>query len=75
MLAIQKTAENAVRHLLRLVDKKFAGQPLQAVDYLDEGEELQLKVTIDPAEGQAVFDFTGTSPQSYVCFYFCCLPD
>ncbi|GAW00676.1 hydantoinase B oxoprolinase [Lentinula edodes] len=46
-------------------DKKFAGQPLQAVDYLDEGEELQLKVTIDPAEGQAVFDFTGTSPQSY----------
>ncbi|KAJ3854352.1 Hydantoinase B/oxoprolinase-domain-containing protein [Lentinula lateritia] len=65
MLAIQKTAENAVRDLLRLVDKKFAGQPLQAVDYLDEGEELQLKVTVDPAEGQAVFDFTGTSPQSY----------
>ncbi|KAJ4490584.1 Hydantoinase B/oxoprolinase-domain-containing protein [Lentinula aciculospora] len=65
MLAIQKTAENAVRDLLRFVDRKFAGRPLHAVDYLDEGEELHLRITIDATEGDAVFDFTGTSPQSY----------
>ncbi|KAJ3755736.1 Hydantoinase B/oxoprolinase-domain-containing protein [Lentinula raphanica] len=65
MLAIQKTAENAVRDLLRYVDKKFSGRLLHAVDYLDEGEELHLKIAIDAAKGEAVFDFTETSPQSY----------
>ncbi|KIK64089.1 hypothetical protein GYMLUDRAFT_40325 [Collybiopsis luxurians FD-317 M1] len=65
MLAIQKTAEKAVRDLLRFVDRKFSGQPLSAIDYLDEGEELHLKISIDAAKGEAIFDFTGTSPQSY----------
>ncbi|KAF5391087.1 hypothetical protein D9757_003135 [Collybiopsis confluens] len=65
MHAIQKTAEYAVRDLLRFVDKKFSGQSLGAIDHLDGGEELHLKISIDAAKGEAEFDFTGTSPQSY----------
>ncbi|KAG7451405.1 uncharacterized protein BT62DRAFT_927107 [Guyanagaster necrorhizus] len=65
MFAIQKTAESAVRDLLRFVDTKFGGKSLQAIDYMDSGEQLQLKVDIDSKLGEAVFDFTGTSPQSY----------
>ncbi|SJL03555.1 related to 5-oxo-L-prolinase [Armillaria ostoyae] len=65
MTAIQNTAEAAVRELLRFVDKKFGGKPLEATDYMDDGEELRLKINIDPKRGEAVFDFTGTSPQSY----------
>lgn len=63
MTAIQNTAEAAVRELLRFVDKKFGGKPLEAIDYMDDGEELRLKISIDPKRGEAVFDFTGTSPQ------------
>ncbi|KAK0469551.1 Hydantoinase B/oxoprolinase-domain-containing protein [Desarmillaria tabescens] len=65
MFAIQKTAESAVRDLLRFVDTKFGGKSLQAIDYMDSGEQLQLKIDIDAQLGEAVFDFTGTSPQSY----------
>ncbi len=64
MTAIQNTAEAAVRELLRFVDKKVGGKPLQAIDYMDHGEELRLKINIDPKRGEAVLDFTGTSPQS-----------
>ncbi|KIY42931.1 hypothetical protein FISHEDRAFT_68253 [Fistulina hepatica ATCC 64428] len=65
MLAIQKTSERAVRELLRFAHAKFHGKPLQAIDYLDEGAEIHLKVDIDPESGDAVFDFTGTSAQLY----------
>ncbi|KAK0236133.1 Hydantoinase B/oxoprolinase-domain-containing protein [Armillaria nabsnona] len=65
MFAIQKTAEFAVRDLLRFVNTKFGGKSLQAIDYMDSGEQLQLKIDIDAKQGEAVFDFTGTSPQSY----------
>lgn len=65
MFAIQKTAEFAVRDLLRFVDNKFGGKSLQAIDYMDSGEQLELKIDIDAKQGEAVFDFTGTSPQSY----------
>lgn len=64
MLAIQKTAENTVRDLLRFVNNKFSGRLLHAVDYLDEGQQLHLNIAIDATEGEAVFDFTGTSAQS-----------
>lgn len=69
MLAIQKTAENAVRDLLRFVHRKFTGRILHAIDYLDEGQELHLNIAIDAVEGEAIFDFTGTSAQSYVLHY------
>lgn len=36
---------------------------LRAVDRMDDGNPIQLEVTIDSASGSAVFDFTGTGPQ------------
>ncbi|EIW72692.1 hypothetical protein TREMEDRAFT_67004 [Tremella mesenterica DSM 1558] len=65
MNAIMLTAERAVRDLLRHVSKKFGGKPLEAVDWLDDGTMIVLKVTIDEESGSAVFDFTGTSEQVY----------
>ena len=37
---------------------------LQAEDFMDDGTPIVLTVTIDPDQGNAVFDFTGTGPQS-----------
>lgn len=65
MRAIMHTAERAVRDLLREVSRRFSGKPLEATDLLDDGTRLVLKISIDEKEGDAVFDFTGTSPQTY----------
>jgi 5-oxoprolinase (ATP-hydrolysing) len=65
MNAIMLTAEKAVRDLLKHVCKRFGGEPLEAVDWLDDGTELRLKITIDGEKGDAEFDFTGTSAQVY----------
>ncbi len=60
MQAIQENAETAVRELL----KKFStNSELIANDYLDDGSEIKLKVSIDKEQGSAVFDFTGTASQ------------
>jgi 5-oxoprolinase (ATP-hydrolysing) len=66
MNCIMRTAEQAIRNLLRHVSKRFRGKPLEAIDWLDDGTQLVLKVTIDGDDGSATFDFTGTSPQMYV---------
>ena len=63
MQAIMRTAERAVRDLLRQISKRFGGKPLEAVDWLDDGTAIKLKVTIDETDGSAEFDFTGTSAQ------------
>ncbi|KAJ5083076.1 hypothetical protein N7532_012119 [Penicillium argentinense] len=65
MYAIQATAETAVRNLLKGLCQKFGGQPLEAVDYMDDGTPIRLKVTIDGNDGSAVFDFAGTGPEVY----------
>lgn len=65
MYAIQSTAELAVRNLLKDLYKKFGGRPLEAIDYMDDGSPIQLKVTIDGESGSAVFDFEGTGPEVY----------
>lgn len=39
------------------------GIQLQSLDYLDDGSPIQLKVTLDKAQGSAVFDFEGTGPE------------
>ncbi|KAL3466986.1 putative 5-oxoprolinase [Aspergillus heterothallicus] len=64
MKAIQDNAAYAVRQLLKEFSKRFEGQDLQAVDYLDDGTPLSLKINID-ADGNAVFDFEGTGPEHY----------
>ncbi|KAH8812622.1 5-oxoprolinase [Xylogone sp. PMI_703] len=65
MKAIQENAEIAVRRLLRETYEKVGGQPLEAIDYMDDGSPIQLKITIDPVNGVADFDFTGTGPEVY----------
>jgi 5-oxoprolinase (ATP-hydrolysing) len=61
MYAIQHTAEDAVRALLRDTLAKFGPEPLTATDYMDDGTPITLKITISPS-GSATFDFTGTGP-------------
>ncbi|KAI0015436.1 hydantoinase [Xylariomycetidae sp. FL0641] len=65
MQAIQKNAEESVRTLLKGFSKRFQGHPLKAVDYLDDGTPLALKVTINGEDGSAKFDFTGTGPEAF----------
>ncbi|KAK7893837.1 hypothetical protein LTR67_006538 [Exophiala xenobiotica] len=65
MYAIQSTAETAVRNLLRELVTRFGGQSLEAVDYMDDGTLIQLKIQIDNDTGSAVFDFEGTGPEVY----------
>ena len=74
MGAIQQTAEIAVRNYLKRMvadaiaaGRHTAGYPLvlEAEDYLDDGTEIHLRVSIDGETGSALFDFTGTGPEAY----------
>ncbi|RMZ76553.1 hypothetical protein DV737_g4754, partial [Chaetothyriales sp. CBS 132003] len=65
MFGIQDNAEKSVRELLKEVSKKFEGRRLEAVDYMDDGSPIQLRVDIDAKKGEAVFDFEGTGPEVY----------
>ncbi|CAG9981781.1 unnamed protein product [Clonostachys byssicola] len=65
MVGIQHNAEKVVRNLLRRVYDEFYGLPLEAVDYLDDGSTMCLKVSIDRDAGSATFDFTGTTGETY----------
>ncbi|CAK5262241.1 unnamed protein product [Mycena citricolor] len=60
MYHIRANAEASVRNLLRDVVKRMGTTTLRAIDYLDDGSPIQLKVDIDEANGSAVLDFTGT---------------
>lgn len=65
MHQIQDNAELSVRNLLKDVSKRFAGQELSAIDYMDDGSPIQLKISIDGDKGEAIFDFEGTGPEVY----------
>ncbi|OCK80115.1 hypothetical protein K432DRAFT_404971 [Lepidopterella palustris CBS 459.81] len=65
MKNIQDNAELSVRNLLKEVSKRFEGQDLSAIDYMDDGSPIKLKVTIDSEKGEAVFDFEGTGSEVY----------
>lgn len=60
MYHIRANAEMSVRNLLRDVVQRTGSATLQAVDYLDDGSPIQLKVDIDESTGSAVLDFSGT---------------
>lgn len=62
MYAIQETADLAVRNLLKSLYRSHGGQPLEALDYMDDGTPIKLKITI-AEDGSAVFDFDGTGPE------------
>ncbi|TPX11311.1 uncharacterized protein E0L32_001129 [Thyridium curvatum] len=65
MQQIQENAAQSVRELLKVFSKRFEGQDLQAIDYLDDGTPLALKVHIDSETGDATFDFEGTGHEQY----------
>lgn len=65
MKAIQDNAEIAVRRVLRDSFAKSSGKPLEAIDHMDDGSPIKLKITIDGKDGNADFDFTGTGPEVY----------
>jgi len=62
MRFIQRNAEMSVRGMLIDFAKKH-GNTAQAVDFMDDGSPIELKITIDSTTGSATFDFTGTGPQ------------
>jgi 5-oxoprolinase (ATP-hydrolysing) len=68
MRAVQDSAELAVRNLLKRLANDRNGEEISAVDYMDDGTPIMLKVTIDPSDGSAIFDFTGTGPEVYGTF-------
>ncbi|KAK8163902.1 oxoprolinase [Phyllosticta citrichinensis] len=57
MYAIQDNAELVSKNTRR-------GLALQAIDFYDDGTPVALRVSIDGNSGSAVFDFTGTGPQT-----------
>ncbi|OJD28827.1 5-oxoprolinase (atp-hydrolyzing) [Diplodia corticola] len=82
MYAIQRTAEHAVRALLRRIAAKHqpASSPpsapvlLTATDFYDDGTPLTLHLTIHPATGSATFDFTAPTTGSQTLGNMNCPP-
>ncbi|KAF8625677.1 hypothetical protein AX15_005254 [Amanita polypyramis BW_CC] len=60
MYHIRVNAEMSVRNLLRDVAKRIGSNVLSAVDYLDDGSPICLRVDINEEEGSAILDFDGT---------------
>lgn len=67
MDAIKSNAEIAVRRYLMQVGKERRGKPLEFSDFMDDGTEIRLKVTIDATTGDSTFDFSGTGRETFNC--------
>ncbi|ABN64939.2 5-oxoprolinase [Scheffersomyces stipitis CBS 6054] len=66
MRNVKKSAELAVRNFFKDYATKNKNKlPLTAEDFMDDGCKVQVKIEIDENDGSAVFDFTGTSLESY----------
>lgn len=68
MHAITDNAEACVREFLLRTHAETGGKPLFALDHMDDGTPIQLKVTIDPDTASAHFDFSGTGEEGYHSF-------
>ena len=64
MNLIIDNAQLAVQSFLKDAAGRL-GDTLEAVDYMDDGSRIKLKIKINIENGTADFDFTGTSPQGY----------
>ncbi|MCW5207531.1 hydantoinase B/oxoprolinase family protein, partial [Desulfobulbus sp. US2] len=71
---VQDAAETAVRKALSelSLNRGMAEQGaelnteqkvVEAVDYLDDGSPIRLRLSIDRRDGSAIFDFSGTGPE------------
>ncbi len=68
MQHIQANAERAVRAMLTTFSERQGLPPVgtvEAEDFMDDGTPIHLAVTVDRAQGSAVFDFAGTGPELY----------
>ncbi|XP_027713466.1 5-oxoprolinase isoform X2 [Vombatus ursinus] len=69
MAHIQANAELAVRDMLRNFGgaRQAQGLPLEvsAEDHMDDGSPIRLLVKINPVQGSAIFDFSGTGPEVF----------
>ncbi|XP_067146152.1 5-oxoprolinase [Apteryx mantelli] len=64
MAHIQANAEVAVREMLKGFAARW-GTSVEAEDRMDDGSPIQLRVQVDPQEGSAVFDFSGSGHEVY----------
>ncbi|MBF0290146.1 MAG: hydantoinase B/oxoprolinase family protein [SAR324 cluster bacterium] len=63
---VQAAAEEAVRIRLKELSESIGMEEIdsvEAVDYLDDGSPIALRLTIDRRDGSAIFDFDGTGPE------------
>lgn len=69
MKYVQLNAEGAVREMLKSMAAKVSSSSskvtIEEEDYMDDGSTIHLKLTIESANGEAIFDFSGTSPEVY----------
>lgn len=75
MKYVQLNAEEAVREMLKSVAAKVSSASsgpetgdsitIEEEDYMDDGSTIHLKLTIDSKSGEALFDFSSTSPEVY----------
>ncbi|GAA5815878.1 hypothetical protein MFLAVUS_009397 [Mucor flavus] len=65
MMHIRRNAATAVKTLLKNVAKNHAHKDLVAVDHMDDGTPICLRVSIDADQGTAIFDFEGSGPEVY----------
>ena len=60
MIYIQKNAEKCVKNMLRELSLKWGLKEVdtvKAIDFMDDGSELHLSLTIDRNKQEAYFDF------------------
>merc|ERR1711988_300447 len=65
---VQDHAEFAVRDMLREISRKHQLEETGTVvseDCMDDGSAIRLALTINRSEGSAIFNFTGTDPETY----------
>ncbi|PAV60150.1 hypothetical protein WR25_18508 isoform F [Diploscapter pachys] len=69
MQHIRTTAEDAVKAMLKEVGTKIKEETgssrMEAVDCMDDGTDIKLKIDIDVEQENATFDFTGTGPEVF----------
>jgi 5-oxoprolinase (ATP-hydrolysing) len=68
MHAITANAESIVRRFMMRTHEQTCGRPLHALDYMDDGTPIKLTITIDPNNGSAHFDWTGTGEEGFHSF-------
>lgn len=64
---IQQNAEVAVRDMLKEIAHNVLNRDgtttLEGVDFMDDGSPIKLRVEIDPVQGSAICDFTGSGSE------------